>query len=215
MTVLAAIEDVEAVISQAIPSDAVGFVARQIEMVSARVTKYLPRISFVPVVDDSVLVHPHDGELRLPHQPVTSVTSVTIGSTLVSPTEYEVKSNGYLRRNSPLSVAMYSQWGIAGPGFWPGQWPANGEFGWPPLPTTVVYSHGYTSVPDDISLVVAEITAAKFLGGERQASGTIMLQVDKYREQFYKNEPTGPWLPDHKEILDAYRRGGFASVRLG
>jgi hypothetical protein len=215
MTALATISDVQAVVAQTVDVADIGFVTRVIEMASARVIRYTGQ-QFLVTSNDTVVMHPHDGELRLPQRPVTSVTSVTVGTTLITSTAYEVHSNGYLRRTLPFILTPDAQFGVNGITQQYGmQWPANGEFGWPPFPTTVVYTHGYAAVPDDVAGVIAELVAAKYWGGLRQASGLVSEAIDTYKETYFRNEPTTEWMPAHKKILDSYRRSGFASVRLG
>lgn len=214
---LASVEDVEAV-AKAVPAADVTRVTRLIEMVSGRVASYTGQ-DFVQVAGDSITIQPHDGLLRLPQRPVTALTSITVGTTLVASTFYSWESNGVLLRSSPFSWAPDSQFDLAGWGN-ASRWPIDGQFPWPPIPTTVVYSHGYApgTYPDDVAGVVAEKVAVKWLSGQRNADGTQSEAIDGYHQTFQRLAHVSAgsaWDPEHKEILDEYRRSKFASLRLG
>lgn len=210
---LASVSDVEAV-SKEVPASSTASVMRLIEMVSARVAKYTGQ-HFDQVAGDSVTITPHDGILRLPQRPVTALTSVTVGTSLLSSTLYTWTTSGIIRRTSPAAFAPDSQFGD-----WSSSWPADGEWPWPPIATTVVYTHGYANqdYPADVAMVVAEKVAVKWLSGVRQAEGTSSESIDGYSQSFQHLahiSAGNAWDPEHKEILDAYRRSKLASLRLG
>ena len=212
MTALATFSDVEAVTALDLGVDQVHYVERLIELVSAAVVRYTGQ-AFTQIVDDTITIRPHDGFARLPQHPVTAVSSITVYGQVLDASLYSWAANGVLHT---LAVNGWDQ--MARDANWYGwNYIPIDENGWRPYPITVVYTHGYPDgqAPDDVSLVVAEVVAAKLLGGERQANGVISEMIDTYRVQYYKNEPTGAWLPEHKMILDSYRRSKFASVRLG
>lgn len=211
---LASTEDVAAV-STSVPQSDVARVTRLIEMVSGHVVNYTGQ-EFVRVVDDTITITPHDGELRLPQRPVTAVSSVTIGGTLIDPSQYTWQSNGIMRRTSPQSWAADSQFAFAGPS----GWPIDGEWPWPPIATTIVHTRGYAAgdYPPEIAMVVAEKVAAKWLSGQRNAEGVQSESIDGYSQTFAKIahiSAGNAWDPEHKDILDDYRRAKFASLRLG
>lgn len=210
---LASVSDVEAV-SKAVPADSIPSVVRLIEMVSARVVSYTGQ-DFDKVTGDSVTITPHDGVLRLPQRPVTALTSITIGSSVIDSALYTWQSNGVIRRVSPSTSSPDSGFSFAN-----GGWPVDGEWPWSPVATTIVYTHGYEpgAYPDDVAMVVAEKAAAKWLGGSRQAEGTVSESIDGYSQSFAQLAHVSAgnaWDPEHKEILDAYRRSKFTSLRLG
>lgn len=209
-TTLASISDVEAVVNRDVPTADRGRVLRLIKMVSGQVVNYTGQ-AFAQVVDDELTLTPHDGVLRLPQRPVTAVASVTIAGSVVDPTLYTVNTNGYLRRTSP-SYGPDSAFGVR-----TGVFPIDGEWPWPPIETTVVYTHGYTTPDDyaDVSMVVAEVVAAKWIGGGNAATNLTGVQVDQYAEHYSKAPKVGAWSDEHKAILDTYRRSGLASLRLG
>lgn len=210
MTALATLTDVAAV-AQAVPTADQSRVTRLIEIVSARVQRYTGQ-TITAVAGDVVTITPHDGELRLPQRPVTAVASVVIGGTTIDATLYEAKANGVLKRRAPTAAGVDSQFGFLASG-----WPVNGEWPWPPLATTVTYSHGYATVPDDLAGVVAEVVASRWLGGSRRAEGKTGENIDGYGESWATPRAAmeSAWEPEHKDILDSYRRAGFASVRIG
>lgn len=216
---LASVSDVEAV-SKAVPADSIPSVVRLIEMVSARVANYTGQ-TFDKVTDDSIVIQPHDGVLRLPQRPVTALTSITVGTSLISSTLYSWQPNGVVRRTSPTVFAADSQFtGFVGSAAGGVAWPVDGEWPWPPIATTVVYTHGYDpgAYPDDVAMVVAEKVAVKWLAGARQAEGTQSESIDGYSQSFthLAHVTAGnAWDPEHKQTLDAYRRSGAASLRLG
>lgn len=218
MTALAELSDVEAVTSRSIqdPADITN-VERLIELVSAAAIRRTGQ-QIIQVVNDVVTVHPHDGVARLPQHPVTAISSIVVRGLTVDAALYEFQANGYLRRLSPIgwNAGFDSGLGWATTEMYNPTGAPIDEWGWPPLPMTITYTHGYPagSFPDDLAMVVAEVAAAKWLGGERAATGVITESIDTYRVGYYKSAPIGAWLPEHKEILDSYRRSKFASVRM-
>lgn len=95
------------------------------------------------VVDDEVTIVPDaDGVLWLPQRPITEVTSVALGATEYATTTYRWGPDG----------GIYSLWGnpwqmlsINGPGYQP--------------ELSVVYTHGFETIPDDIVATVAQMVA--------------------------------------------------------
>jgi hypothetical protein len=209
MTALATIFDVESVIAQDIPGDSHAQVERLIEMVSGAVCRRIPAVSFTATLNESTVVQPHDGVLRTPRWPVNAVDSVTVGTTLIDPADYTFTERGLIRRVSPNALAPDSQFGG-----WM-SWPIDGEWPWPPVPTTIVYDYGFAANPDDLSLLVAEVVAAKHLGGANRAAGVVSEAIDTYQVSYYSTAPVGAWLPEHAQIIDFYRRSSLTSLRLG
>lgn len=213
MTSLADITDVEAV-SKAVPTDDRPRVLRLIEMVSARAVTYTGQI-FEYVEDDEITLVPHDGVLRLPQRPVLA-TSIVINGSTIDPSVYTVDaSTGIVRRLSPTLAGPDSTFACL-----TGSWPIDGEWPWPPNTTYVTYSHGYPDGvwPADVSMVVAEKVAAKWLSGQRMAEGLGSESIDGYAATYpaLAHVTAGnAWDPEHAEILDHYRRAKFTSVRLG
>lgn len=215
MTALATISDVEAVLARATTTDEKTYIPRLIEMASARVVNELRNITWTPTTGITVTITPHDGVLRLPTQPVTSVTSITIAGSTIDPAQYEVREDGRILRTSPLALGPDSTWGMfAGPGHWPidGMWP------WPPTPTIVVFSAGYTYIPADIAQVVAELVAAKLEAGTAQAGGVMSETVTTGSSSYsaaYFAATADAWTPEQCQTLGRYKRTKVTSVRLG
>jgi hypothetical protein len=204
MTALALVADVEAV-SRAVPSTDTARVQRLIEMVSAGVVGYTGQL--IAEASSTITVYPHDGEVRLPQRPVTAVASVTSQGELLPATAYAWSANGYLTR-APLAA----DWVLPGDAWLTGT-------AWPATPLVVAYTHGYPagSIPDDIAMVVADVVAARWLSGDQRAEGLVSESIDGYAQAWAASSSSGGggWLPEHRAVLDRYRRSGLASVRLG
>lgn len=205
---LASIQDVEAV-SKPVPAADAARVVRLIEMVSANVRRYTGQSFTEATTTESI--QPHDGILRLSRRPVTAVSAVTSNGTTLDADAYTFTENGYVRRTwDGVSAAWLHSSSLD----------AAGELGWPPAPMTVTYTAGYPagSAPADLSMVIAEKVAVKWISGLRVAEGTASESIDGYSQSFANLahiSAGNAWDPEHKEILDSYRRSGFASLRLG
>lgn len=215
MAALASIADVEAV-SRPVPADDRSRVYRLLEMVSATVVRYTGQR-----FDEStstITIHPHDGLVRLPQRPVTAIVDVRQGNRLLDASTYEVDPNGTLRRTWNNNLA-FDYWGDDGDA-WTGNGPYDptgapvDEWGWPAMPLRITYTHGYPvgSAPDDIRLVVAERVATTWTFGVEDVQATA---IDGYSERYQKASHGQAWSPEHRDILDRYRRSGTASLRLG
>jgi len=208
MPSLATIDDVAAV-AQPVPDGDAERVERLLELVTAWVQRYTGQ-TFFAVENDVVTLTPHDGVLRLPQRPVTAVHSVSIGDSLIAPSQYECDVGGNMRRLSPTAAGIDSQFsGLAG------SWPISGEWPWPPHRTTIDHDHGYTDMPGDLVLVVAEVVAERWLAGPRIAERKTGESIDGYSLSWAAGNGPTTWSPPHRQILDSYRRSGFASLRLG
>lgn len=202
MTALATVEDVEVLAGKSAVGDDVTRVTRLIELVSAPIVRHLPSVSFALVEDAAVVLRPRRGRIWLPMGPVVSVASVTVGSDLVvDENAYEVNGSGRLVLLDADAVPSA-----------PGVPTHDGSQRWPTIETTVVYSYGFAEGegPDDLALVVAEIVAAKWLGGTYRAEGVASERIDSYSVSFYAAAAPGVWTPEHKAIIDSYVRAGVA-----
>jgi hypothetical protein len=203
---LATFSDVEAV-GGAIEAADRERTRKLIMMVSAVVRRYTGQ-DFDHVVDDVVVLHPHDGVVRLPQHPVTAISSLKRHGITIAPSTYEWTENGYIRRIWPLGfVDDDSPWGDV--------YDALGlcviEPLWEPTQLTAVYSHGYTESPPDVALVVAERVATLIAFGALNVQSE---SIDGYSMHYQKPVKLGAWTPEHLSILNTYRRSTFASVRL-
>jgi hypothetical protein len=201
MSTLATIDDVAAV-AQPVPDGDAERVERLLELVTAWVQRYTGQ-TFFAVENDVVTLTPHDGVLRLPQRPVTAVHSVAIGDSTIDPSQYECSAGGHMRR---LSTSTDSP---------AGSWPISGEWPWPPQRTTIDHDHGYDDIPGDLVLVVAEVVAERWLAGPRIAERKTGESIDGYSLSWAAGSGPTTWSPPHRQILDSYRRSGFASLRLG
>lgn len=217
MTALATIEDVEAV-SRLVPDGDLDRVDRLLDMVSAAVRVYTGQ-NFDPVDDDIVTILPVDGIVRVPQRPVMAVSSVAQGGAALAPEAYTWTPNGFIRRAWPMASNWPDDWSEGE------TWTADSgsRFGWWGTdirrrglwyggPVTVTYDHG--SAPDDIALVVAEVVAARYLALP-EAVSVASKTVAGFQVAYHTPDATaGLWTGAQKAILDAYRRAGFASLRL-
>lgn len=193
-TALATVTDVED-IAGPVPSASHDRIDRLIAKVSAMVRRYTGQ-TFDAVEGDVVTIRPRNGYLRLPQRPVTAVTSVTIDATALDPAGYAFTVNGNLSLVNPTLWDLATQGSV--------------EWLWPPVPVTVTYDHGYAEPPLDLSMVVAERVATMWRFG---VDGTAAEAIDGYSAH-YQRPTGGAWTPEHKMVLDSYRRSGAASLRL-
>lgn len=190
-----------------------------ITKVSAMVRRYTKHSFQIGAVTGAVsTIHPHDGVARLPNWPVRAIGSVVAAGTAVAATNYEFTANGMLKPIQP--VWSYNYLASLGATFELDE-PYNptgapvGDWGWPPVPLVVTYDYGYDAVPDDVALVVAEKVATMYLFGALNVQ-MHSESIDGYsvQDRYQKPLTTGAWTPEHKMVLDTYRRSGLASVRL-
>lgn len=190
MTSLATVADVEVVTGQSITGDDVARVERLIEMVSARIVRLMPDVSFVEVADETATARTFDGLLMTPYWPVTDITSVTSGGTVVATADLAFTEIGMVTPTGDTFAVV------------------GGSHRWPAGEVTVIYSYGYAAdaVPADLALVVAEVVGAKWLGGSSRAQGVQSEAIDTYKIAFYASAEFGTWHPEHAEILSYYQR---------
>lgn len=125
------------------------------------------------VSNDSVILRPIRRRItQLPQIPVTSIDSITEdGTLLAAPTYLGDLTTGFLYR-------VDASWGEQ---------------------VTVVYDHGYTTIPADIRGVTLELAAAPFAGRGEIASEALGLYQVTYKtiEQAFS--------PLHRVVLEKYR----------
>lgn len=115
--------------------------------------------------------------MRLPERPVTALATVKVaGVTLVS-TEYQWTEMGFLERVR---------------GVWP-KGRANIE---------VTYTHGYTTIPEDIRGVTLELASDLFGGVVGQVAGETL---GPYQYTTQQSNGTSTLSDDHRAILGRYR----------
>jgi hypothetical protein len=115
--------------------------------------------------DTIVLAGSYGPALRLPEQPVVSVSSVKVDDQTLAPTDYTLAC-GTLFYGSAEST-----WGYQGAST---RQPVN--WGGPDSKITVVYAHGFQTVPDVVKLVTLSLAARMYDGigpGVHRRSETI------------------------------------------
>jgi hypothetical protein len=115
--------------------------------------------------------------LLLPQVPVTAVTSVNDGTLLTVDTDYEFSAAGVLKRLH-------------------GTWRTN---------VTVVYTHGYATIPLDIRGVTLSIAARRFTGGPSNVEAETM---GPYRVEYGRESVD--LKPEEIDVLNRYR--AFAQI---
>lgn len=191
MTALATLEDIAAV-SRAVPQADEDRVNRLLEMVSASVRRYTGQ-TFDLVEDVTATVYPVDGEITGLNWPITEATATQNGAAV----EVEPGPSGRLYR---LVSGQRRPWSHR--------------------PVTITYSHGYATVPDDIAMVVAEVTASRWNAASvnpTMITGSTSQDVAGYSEsQSYRlpTEAGEAWSALHRSILDGYRQPKAGAIRL-
>lgn len=191
MTALATLDDIAAV-SRAVPEADEDRVNRLLDMVSASVRRYTGQ-TFDLIEDDTVTVYPVDGEITELAWPITEATASQNGT----PVDVEPGPSGHLYR-------VVS--GVRRP--------------WSYRPVIVVYTHGYATVPDDIAMVVAEVTASRWNAASvnpTMITGSTSQDVAGYSESQSFRLPTEAgeaWSALHRTILDGYRLPKAGTIRL-
>lgn len=139
--------------------------------------------AIVEVSDDSLALRGNGTRvLILPEIPVTEVASVELdGEALVEDTDYTWSAAGVLRR---LGGDVWTQ----------------------DAPITVVYSHGYETVPKVVRLVCLQAAARAWLNPAGATQETIGSYSVTYGGGFSSKSSTGVLLTsDEKRILDPVR----------
>lgn len=178
-----------------------------IRRASGRVRAYTRQtLSFV--ADDIIEVPGGDRTLRVPQRPLVVdaahlLTVVEVGefgapdAALVEGTDFE-RLGSELIRGRPYYLRTRTQ-----------GWPWNRVLGvWAPK-VRLTYSHGYTTIPDDVVDVVLELATVNVTNIEGHRSESI----DDYTITYATETVGGARLTsDHKDALRGYRVGAF-SVR--
>ena len=127
--------------------------------------------------------------IRLPGHPLVSVTSVTLGSTLLDSASYEVRSGaGILERIDR------------------GVWPAGRRN------IAVVYTYGFTTPPAAITGIVEDLVvgALTHAARNRAVKGASSMSMDGYSVAYSELSRMMGLAPEQVQILDRYRAVGAA-----
>lgn len=138
MLALATIEDVQTVTGIPVALADEDRVNRLLEYASDVVRAYTGQ-TITAVAADNVIVRLGDGDLILPQRPVTAVTSISINGAALNVAEYRWTASGHVYR-TPFGWYGY-------------------ELPWYGLEATIVYNHGYVTVPDWLVQIVASMVA--------------------------------------------------------
>lgn len=190
---------------------------RLIEMVSGSVVTYTGQE--FDEDSETVTILPIDGIVRLPQHPVTAIASVTQYGAVLTSEMYDFTPNGYLTPKYPPGAMSPELWDLPDDGL-NDQFPSYDyleQLGkWQLAPLTITYSHGYPDgeSPDDIKLVIAEKVAEKYATSWAAVGGMASEKIEGYEASWRAMAAGQGWNQAHKMTLDAYRRSGFASVRL-
>lgn len=122
-----------------------------------------------------------DRKLRLPHSPIQAITSVTIAGVVV--TDY-TRINSTLYRSERFGSCTF-----------------------PPDKVEVVYTHGYTTVPDDVKGVVLDMAEQAY----EVTAGMTAEQIDDYSARFAAGVGEIVSLTPGAEALAADYRGIFVA----
>lgn len=110
--------------------------------------------------DEAVLAGTWDYDLELPEWPVVAVASVALNDVAVSDGNFHWNNRELLRRARVLDELSGAGFAQAGPGArfgYPGHW------GGPGSSVTVVYTHGYETIPDDLAAICLNAVARNLL----------------------------------------------------
>jgi hypothetical protein len=148
--------------------------------IATQVIKTYTRQEIEQITADSVVLRrTYHPILLLPEVPVTAVASVNDGTLRVVDVDYEWSEAGVLKR-------LY------------GTWRTN---------VTVVYTHGYATIPLDIRGVALSIAARRFTGGP---SGNVQAEtMGPYRVEYGGTESV-VLKPEEIDVLNRYR--AFAQI---
>lgn len=179
-----------------------------IRRASARVRAYTRQIlSFV--ADDSIDVDGGDRVLRVPQRPLVvdaahPLAVVEVGN-LSAPDFVCVEDRDYTRLGSQLTrgYPWYMPTRLMG-------YPRSRYLGvWTPK-VRLTYSHGYTTIPDDIVDVVLELASVNVTN----VDGLRSEAIDDYSRTFATETVGGASMTrDHKDVLRTYRTGVFSVMQ--
>ena len=156
--------------------------------VATSVVSERARQVFVPVTDDTVTLDGFDRDVTLPQRPVTGVTSVT------------TRHSGNVATDSPTLGSDYEVRGDRLRWVGIGRWPYE---------VTVVYSHGFATIPDDVKGATLAVAAETYANPEGLASSALDDSND--RHEWSDGSPAEKML---RIIERKYRRKPL-SVKLG
>ena len=138
--------------------------------------------------------------LTLPERPVTAVTSVTLGDTaLVVDVDYVWDGKDGLYRGTKVDGIL----SVNGPDYLIDGW---GDWGGPGAVVSVVYVHGFSTIPNDIKGVCLALAARSLSSPD----GVNSESVGSYSVSYSRTGGAVSLLAEEKALLDRYRRKVYA-----
>lgn len=131
--------------------------------------------------------------LELPERPVTAVTSVSVDGVAQTVTDDYLVVKNELRRPN----AEYHNWQMPSNDFYPFT-----KTGWggPSSIVAVTYTHGFSTVPDDVKGVCLQLATRNWSNPEAVAMKVIDANTFQYGQRYLNLSDT------EKDILSKYRR---------
>lgn len=198
MAPLVTVEDIEARLGRELTEAEEARIDALLADASALVRAYT-RQDFDFVEDDVLITRPVGVELRLPKTPVTEVSSV-------------VGLGGNAQQTVTLAGWQFDGIDIVDLTGTDGQvlnLPEWWHEGWGTNTYRVTYSHGYLTVPEDVLAVLCAMVLRVLLSPSL-ISGMVGENIGKYSYQLQQSTGAAGasvvLLPEHKAVLDAYRR---------
>lgn len=153
------------------------------------------------VTNDTVTLPGNFGyTLVLPERPAVAPTAVAIGdTTLTADTDYVFDGRSSLLRGTKVDGVL----SINGP-----DWLVDGfgDWGGPGAVVTVTYSHGWTTIPNDIKGVCLALAARSLTSPD----GVNSESVGSYSVSYSRSGGAVSLLEEERKLLDRYRIKVFA-----
>ncbi len=170
-----------------------------LDMASGAIRSYC-RQTFTRGATTVILPGTHAEKLELPERPVTAITLVKIGdTTLAVDTDYVWDGQHTLYRGTKVDGVL----SVNGPDYLINGW---GDWGGPGAQVTVTYTHGFTSIPNDIKGVCLAL-AARTLGSP---DGVNSESVGSYSVSYSRTGGAVSLLSEERELLNRYRTRVFS-----
>lgn len=190
MADLATVADLEARLERDLDGTEITRAEALLKGASARVRSYTGQ-QFDLVADDEQRIRVKSGKVRLPQRPVTAVSSIAdmsgndVAFTWHAGDLVHLDALGVIPR---FDLEPYRS---------------------PPAWVDVTYSHGYTTIPDDVVEVVCQMALRAF-GTPAETSGISRESIDDYSYSVGAAAASGAlgMLSDERAALDVYRRRG-------
>jgi hypothetical protein len=203
MPTAATATDVEDALVRSLTDDEAARVDRLIERAEAIVAGDMPGFTFGTGSEEAELEGDGDDYLVLPRYPVTAVTSVTIAGLALTDDDYRFDVLGRLRRRGSAIANPHDD---ALDGL---------RLRWPDAGTIIVvgYDYGFaaSTVPGDITAVVAELVAAKLTNPEQIVQEAIGDRSHTYARTLGAGDEL---TAGQRHRLRHWRRNRFAAGRV-